>query len=390
MTLPFDPPVEPMLCAPQDDVPEGAGWLYEPKWDGFRCIVFRDGKSVQLQSRKLQPLERYFPELVERLLRDLPPKCVVDGEIIIPSSKGLDFDALLQRILPAASRIEKLSRETPASFVAFDLLALGDTDLREQPLSRRRATLAGAFESTAEVFTTPQTADPEEARRWFTRFEGAGLDGVVAKRAELPYAPGERVMVKVKHLRTADCVIGGFRKAKAVKGDAVGSVLLGLYDAGGVLHHVGHVSGFDAAARRDVATRLKPLEGGESFGKGRTPGAPSRWSQGRDTSWTSVGPELVMEVAFDHLQGNRFRHAARFVRWRPDMAPRDCTYAQLDPPRRFDREEIVAMARASATPGEGPGAGVRKTVPESAPKREKAASTPARRAASKKGRTAPS
>ena len=345
MALPVAPPIEPMLAAPADEIPEGEGWLHEPKWDGFRCIVFRDGASLHMQSRKLQPLERYFPELVAALADALPKQAVVDGEIIVPGPRALDFDALLERIHPAASRIAKLAKETPARFVAFDLLALGRKDLRERPLSERRALLDEALPGTDDVFRTPQTTDLAEAKRWFRKFEGAGLDGVVSKRADLPYVPGERVMVKVKHDRTADCVIGGYRTA--TKGGGIASILLGLYDESGVLHHVGHVSALHAKQRAEMKRRLEPLVGGTSFGAGRTPGAPSRWARGRDTSWVAVRPELVVEVAFNQLQSDRIRHGARFLRWRPDKAPEDCTFEQFAPAKGFQLAEIIALSRAT-------------------------------------------
>jgi ATP-dependent DNA ligase len=343
MTLPFQPPIEPMLAAQGEEIPVGEGWLYEPKWDGFRAIVFRDGDEVKLASRKGQPLERYFPELVEWLKPPLAEACIVDGEIIIAGHEALDFDALLQRIHPAASRIKKLAQETPASFVAFDLLALGAEDLRKRRFDERRRMLAEAVRFDAHVLLTPQTDDPELARGWFDRFEGAGLDGIVAKRTELPYVEGERVMVKVKHERTADCVVGGFR---AGKNGGVGSLLLGLYDGNGVLQHIGHTSSFSAKEKREVLEKLQPLVGGSSFGAGRTPGSPSRWSQGKDLSWTAVSPELVCEVKFDHLQGDRFRHAATFLRWRPDKGPRQCTFEQLRPPHPFRLEDLPHAAAA--------------------------------------------
>ena len=340
MSLPFSPPVEPMLAELTEGIPEGAGFLYEPKWDGFRAVVFRDGEQVHLQSRKLQPLERYFPELVDSLKHSLPERCVVDGEIIIASPKGLDFDALLQRIHPAASRIQKLAKETPSSFVAFDLLAIGDEDLREIPLKERRARLERAVPSSEKVFVTPMTTDPKEAATWFRDYEGAGCDGVIAKREELTYVSGERVMAKIKHLRTVDCVVGGYRTHK---NGGVGSLLLGLYDEHGVLHHVGHTSSFSAKERVKLLEQLKPLEGGKSFGEGRTPGAISRWSgaSGKDLSdWTALTPSLVCEVTFDYLQGPRFRHAATFQRWRVDKAPTDCTYDQIQRPEAFSLDRV--------------------------------------------------
>jgi ATP-dependent DNA ligase len=343
MALPLTPPLEPMLSEAQDDIPVGAGWLYEPKWDGFRALIFCDQGKIQIGSRKGQSLERYFPELVELFPSSLPDPCVVDGEIVIGGERGLDFEALQQRIHPAASRIAKLSQETPASFAAFDLLALGNEDLREKPLRERFRLLGDSLKETSRIFLTPQTEDPDEARQWFTRYEGAGLDGVIAKREELKYLPGERVMVKVKHARTVDCVVGGYRMGKS--GDGVGSLLLGLYDDAGILHHVGHTSSFKAKERRELLAQLAPLEGGESFGKGRTPGGPSRWAQDKDMSWTAVTPSLVCEVAFDHLQGDRFRHATRFLRWRLDKAPKDCTYQQLIPPSPFSLEEIIRKGK---------------------------------------------
>jgi ATP-dependent DNA ligase len=327
-----------MLAQVAEEIPVGDGWRYEPKWDGFRAIVFREEDRLQIASRNQQPLERYFPELVRSLLEALPTRCVLDGEIIVPGPQGLDFDALLQRIHPAASRVALLASQTPASLVAFDLLALDSQDLRSAPLIERRQKLEQVLSGTEKVFLTPQTSDPLMARSWFEQYEGAGLDGVVAKRAELPYVPGERVMVKIKHIRSADCVVGGYRVSKDGKG--VGSLLLGLYDEGGTLNYVGHTSGFPAKERQALRARLAPLEGKESFGSGRTPGGPSRWAQGRDTSWVSLEPKLVCEVGFDHLQGERFRHATRFLRWRPDKPPRDCTYRQLEPVRPFSLQEI--------------------------------------------------
>lgn len=339
--LPLRPDFEPMLAALEEEIPSGEGWLYEPKWDGFRAVIFRDDNVIHIMSRKGQPLQRYFPELIDSLTEALPKRCVVDGEIIIVSDNGLDFDALLQRIHPAASRIAKLSKETPSQFVAFDLLALDDEDLRTAPLSKRRALLEKHLKKQhPAVHLTPQTDDRKVASVWFTRFEGAGLDGVIAKRNDLTYQPGERVMVKVKHLRTADCIVGGYR---AHKTGGVGSLLLGLYDDAGVLQYVGHTSSFSAKERKKLLEELKPLEGVESFVGGRAPGGPSRWSQGKDTSWTSLDPKLVCEVTFDYLQGDRFRHAARFMRWRPDKAPSQCTWGQVRPPKRFRFEDVLGQ-----------------------------------------------
>jgi ATP-dependent DNA ligase len=332
MAFPLEPPIEPMLSERQDDIPEGEGWRYEPKWDGFRVLVFRDGETVYLQSRKNQPLQRYFPELLKPLREALPSRCAMDGEIIIAGQKGLDFDALLQRIHPAASRIAKLAQETPAHVVLFDVLAIQGSDLRPKPFIDRREALLGAVQPSPSVFVTPQTLSTVSARRWFVELEGAGLDGVIAKRAELPYLAGERVMVKVKHERTVDCVAGGYRHHK---NGGVGSLLLGLYDGAGILHYVGHTSSFKAGERVELLEKLKPLEGGIGFGQGRTPGGPSRWTQGRDVSWTALAPTLVCEVTFDYLQGDRFRHAARLLRWRPDKPPEQCTFDQLVGVRQF-------------------------------------------------------
>ncbi len=340
MQLPVMPPVSPMLAKLSREMPEGGGLVYEPKWDGFRCIVFRDEAEVELGSRNERPLTRYFPELVESLLANVPRRCVLDGEIVIAGSSGLDFDALLQRIHPAASRIKLLAASTPSSFVAFDLLALGDDDMRGEPFSARRTALEAALGGAeAPVHLTPATTDAAVARDWFSRFEGAGLDGVVAKPVGLTYREGERVMLKVKHERTADCVVAGFRWHK--DGGGVGSLLLGLYDGGGTLHHVGVASGFSAALRKSLVDDIAPYRTEDlaghpweamapEAGHTRRPGSPSRWNAGKDLSWQALGPELVCEVSYDHLQGDRFRHATSFRRWRPDRTPSTCTYAQLE------------------------------------------------------------
>lgn len=335
------PPVAPMLAKLARVLPEADDLVYEPKWDGFRCIVFRDVDEVELGSRNEKPLTRYFPELIEPLRLALPARAVVDGEIVIAGPRGLDFDALLQRIHPAASRVELLAGTTPASFVAFDLLALDDRDLRSTPFSERRALLEQALaDASPPVHLTPATADPAVARDWFSRFEGAGLDGVVAKRADLPYREDERLMMKVKHERTADCVVAGFRWHKS--GPIVGSLLLGLYDDNGVLHHTGVTASFTMARRRELVDEIEPYRRPSLAGHpweawaaaeptgGRTPGAPSRWNAKKDLSWEPLAPELVCEVAYDNLQGNRFRHATTFRRWRPDRDPRSCTYGQLE------------------------------------------------------------
>ena len=342
MTLPVAPPLEPMLAKAEGTIPREGDWLYEPKWDGFRALIFRDGDSLRIDSRNALPLQRYFPELVEPLQQALPDRCVVDGEIVIATPNGLDFDALQLRLHPAASRVKMLAAQSPSSVVLFDLLALDDDDLRQRPLRERRALLLQSVDATTQIGITPQTQSPDEATQWFERYEGAGLDGVVAKPAGGDYRHGERRWVKVKHLRTADCVVGGFRPLK--KGVGVGSLLLGLYDDG-ILHHVGHTSGFSAGERREILARLEPLIGGDSFGYGRTPGAPSRWNREGEADWTSVQPSLVCEVSFDHLQGRRFRHASRFLRWRPDRDPGSCTFDQLAPPDEFALADIVVTPR---------------------------------------------
>jgi len=342
MKLPVMPPVKPMLAKLARELPPAEGMLYEPKWDGFRGIVFRDGDEVELGSRNEKPLTRYFPELVIALVATVPERCVLDGEIVITGPQGLDFEALLQRIHPAQSRIEMLARTTPASFVAFDLLALNDVDLRPLPFARRRSALEEALAgSRPPVHLTPATSERGVAAQWFDRFEGAGLDGVVAKPLSLPYREDERVMWKVKHARTADCVVAGFRWHKS--GGVVGSLLLGLYDDAGTLHHVGVASSFSVARRSELVDVLAPYRDDALAGHpwagwaeaaagagGRMPGGQSRWNAGRSMEWEPLRSELVAEVAFDHLQGDRFRHATQFLRWRPDREPASCTYAQLE------------------------------------------------------------
>ena len=333
MPLLFAPPLEPMLAKLTDAIPRDGGWLYEPKWDGFRAIVFFDGAELYLQSRDLKPLDRYFPELVEGLGRVLPGPLVLDGEIVIMTRHGLDFDALSQRIHPAESRVRKLAVETPASFVAFDLLAEGGRDLRDVPFRERRERLERALgDVDAPVYVTPMTRDGDEAADWFERFEGAGLDGVVAKRGDAAYQPGVRAMLKIKHVRTVDCVVGGFRWNRGEEGRSVGSLLLGLYDGEAVLHHVGHTSSFKAGEKRALVDKLRPYVSDDDslgFGRGRTPGGPSRWTGDRNMDWVRLRPELVCEVTFDHLQGDRFRHAATFRRWRPDRQPASCAFDQI-------------------------------------------------------------
>ncbi len=333
-----------MLARSADQIPAGPEWRYEPKWDGFRAIVFRDGDDVHVGSRKGQPLQRYFPEILDPLRAALPARAVVDGEIIIAGPRGLDFDALQMRLHPAASRVAKLAGETPATVILFDLLAEGSDDLRGRPLVTRRELLLGAVADNDRVALTPQTTDFDEATEWFTRYEGAGLDGLIAKPEDSTYRSGERGWTKIKHLRTVDCVVGGYRMEATGRG--VGSLLLGLYDDDGVLHHVGHTSSFSAKEKRDLVDLLAPLGGGQSFGHGRTPGAPSRWTGARDADWTPVKPTLVCEVSFDHLQGQRFRHAARFLRWRDDRDPTSCTYDQLTAAEAFSLSDIVHLPDA--------------------------------------------
>ncbi|MHB1584631.1 MAG: ATP-dependent DNA ligase [Acidimicrobiales bacterium] len=336
--MPVEPPVAPMLAKLVRQLPEEEGLRYEPKWDGFRSIVFRDGDRIELGSRNERPLTRYFPELLDALAAELPARCVLDGEIVIAGPNGLDFEALLLRIHPAASRVRALADSTPASFVAFDLLALGDDDLRPRPFAERRARLVEALAGAGDrVHLTPQSDDPAVAREWFSRFEGAGLDGVMAKRPGVPYAEGERVMWKVKHERTADCVVGGYRWHRQ---GGVGSLLLGLFDGAG-LRRVGVCSSFSAARRRQLVDELAahqlddpsghPWHGLDGTGMAASPeAAHSRWNAGKDLSWVALDPVLVCEVAFDHLQGSRFRHATSFRRWRPDRAAASCTFEQFD------------------------------------------------------------
>jgi len=340
--LPVMPPVKPMLAKLSRDLPPAGGVVYEPKWDGFRGIVFRDGDEVEIGSRKEKLLTRYFPELVDPIRAQLPERCVVDGEIVIATPGGLDFEALQLRIHPAESRIRMLAKELPASFVAFDLLALGDDDLRSRPFSERRAALEQALAgATPPIHLTPATADRAVAEDWFNRFEGAGLDGVVAKPVHLPYREDERVMLKVKHQRTVDCVVAGFRWHKT--GPIVGSLLLGLYADDGSLHHVGVAAAFTMARRKELVDELAPyrvdaLDGHPwaewaafmTASGGQVPGMGNRWNAGKDMSWEPLRAELVVEVAFDHMQGQRFRHATQFVRWRPERDPRSCTYGQLE------------------------------------------------------------
>jgi ATP-dependent DNA ligase len=351
--FPIEPPIEPMLAKIAEELPGGDDLLYEPKWDGFRAIVFRGSGDVFIQSRDLRPLDRYFPELHDVFLAGLPDGCVVDGEIVIATRKGLDFDALQLRLHPAASRVARLAKETPASFVAFDLLAVNGRDVREVPQRERRTLLEGALAHVRPpIHLTPMTRDRATAAEWLQRFEGAGLDGVIAKPGEGIYEPGKRAMFKVKHARTADCVVAGFRWHKSGK-DTVGSLLLGLYDDRNRLQHVGVTSAFTMATRKQLAIELAPLrkdalkdhpwrewaEAGAGE-MGRMPGGQSRWSAGKDLSWEPLRVERVCEVKYDHLQGDRFRHAAVFLRWRPDKQPGDCRYDQLEVTTAYELEKV--------------------------------------------------
>ena len=353
------PPIEPMLAKLVDTLPTGEGFLFEPKWDGFRAIVFRTADDVYIQSRDLRPLDRYFPELHEALLERLPPQCVVDGEIVIATPHGLDFDALQLRLHPAASRVAKLARESPAAFVAFDLLAEAGESILEQAQSDRRSRLESLLSQvTPPVYLTPMTRDRALAAEWLDRFEGAGLDGVIAKPEAEPYSPGKRAMLKIKHARTADCVVAGFRWHKSGR-DAIGSLLLGLYDDAGRLHHVGVTSSFTMATRQALVTELASLrknalathpwrEWAEAEGSGqRMPGGQSRWSAGKDLSWEPLRVERVCEVKYDHLQGDRFRHAATFLRWRPDKPPRECRYDQLEVTPAFELEKVFGAGKGA-------------------------------------------
>jgi ATP-dependent DNA ligase len=347
------PPIEPMLAKLADELPSGS-YIYEPKWDGFRAIVFRGDDDVYLQSRDSRPLDRYFPELHDVLLERLPPNCVVDGEIVIATGRGLDFDALQLRLHPAASRVKKLAQETPSAFVAFDVLEVEGSDLMTEPQATRRAALEKLLEKVAvPVYLTPATRDRAMAVDWLTRFEGAGLDGVIAKPESGVYQPGKRAMIKVKHARTAECVVAGFRWHKSGS-DAVGSLLLGLYDDQGVLQHVGVTSSFTMAMRRQLVDELAPLRknaiedhpwrewAGAGSESSRMPGAQSRWSAGKDLSWEPLRIERVCEVKYDHMQGDRFRHAAIFLRWRPDKQAQDCRYDQLEVTTPYELERIFS------------------------------------------------
>jgi ATP-dependent DNA ligase len=360
--LPVNPPVPPMLAKRVGELPQGEGWIFEPKWDGFRVLVFRDGDEMQIQSRDEKSLDRYFPELAAPLKAQLPNRCVLDGELVLARGDALDFEGLQLRIHPAASRVKLLAKEMPTSIVFWDLLALGDQSLMATPFAERRAALETALARiSAPIHLTPATTDRGLAADWFQRFEGAGLDGVMAKPASGVYEPNKRVMFKVKHERECDCVVAGFRWHKNGEGTAVGSLLLGLYDGAGALHHVGVSASFTAAKRRELVEFLAPYRTdalashpwGEwaegvtddvTSGK-RMPGGKSRWSQGKDLSWQPLRPELVVEVAYDHMQGTRFRHTAQFRRWRTDKTPGDCTYAQLEVVVPHELAAIFGAAR---------------------------------------------
>jgi ATP-dependent DNA ligase len=366
MDLPVLPPVKPMLAKAATKVPTGDDLYYEPKWDGFRCVVFRDGEEVELGSRNERPLTRYFPEVVAAVKAHLPEKCVVDGEIVVPRGDRLHFEDLLQRIHPAESRINLLAEQTPASFVAFDLLALGDESLMEVPFSERRARLEAALGTVRPpVYLTSVTRDAATAERWFETFEGAGLDGVVAKAADLPYGPDQRLMTKVKHVRTADCVVAGFRWHKS--GPIVGSLLLGLYNDAGDLQHIGVAASFPMKRRAELVDELAPyradaLDGHpwqdwanaqvQENGENRMPGAVSRWNAKKDLSWVPLRPELVVEIKYDQLEGRRLRHTGQFLRWRPDRDALSCTYDQLEVPVRYDLGEVLAGREAGAGPSD--------------------------------------
>jgi ATP-dependent DNA ligase len=350
-----------MLAKLADTLPEAGNFLFEPKWDGFRSIVFRNASDVFIQSRDLRPFDRYFPELHDALIEQLPKDCVIDGEIVIITPRGLDFDLLQLRLHPAASRVAKLANETPASFVAFDLLAEGGKSLMEAPQSERRQRLEKLLAGVGPpVYLTPATRDHGMAERWLEQFEGAGLDGVIVKPLDQPYLPGKRAMIKVKHARTADCVVAGFRWHKSGK-DTVGSLLLGLYNDNGVLQHVGVTSSFTMAKRKQLVEELEPLRKNamkdhpwrgwaqaDASELNRMPGAQSRWSAGKDLSWEPLRIERVCEVKYDHLQGDRFRHAATFLRWRPDKQPRDCRYDQLEVTPSYELDKVFSSGSSAS------------------------------------------
>ncbi|WP_424185256.1 ATP-dependent DNA ligase [Actinokineospora sp. G85] len=352
MSLPLTPPVQPMLAKPAASIPDDADLVFEPKWDGFRCLVFRDGPEVTLQSRSGKPLNRYFPEAMSALLAALPNRVVLDGELVVDRDGRLDFDALSERIHPAKTRVDLLAETTPSRFIAFDVLALGDDVLLDTPAVGRRRVLEGLLSPSESVHLTPATTDADLARQWFTIFEGAGLDGVMGK-PNGPYTPNKRTMLKFKHTRTADCVVSGIRWYKdTTPGEAVGSLMLGLYDNTGALNHVGVAGSFTAPRRRELAQELAPLIPGGAenhpwhspdHGASRLPGAISRWRT-TDQPWVPLRLERVVEVAYEHTEGgypSRFRHTAQFRRWRPDRTPQSCTYEQLEEPARYDLEAVL-------------------------------------------------
>ncbi|MEO8662021.1 MAG: ATP-dependent DNA ligase [Bryobacteraceae bacterium] len=362
MNLPVNPPVLPMLAKRMDELPTEGKWFFEPKWDGFRALVFRDGDELEIQSRDKKSLNRYFPDIVAALKSQLPPRVVLDGEIVIARGTVLDFEALQLRLHPAASRVKTLAEQTPASIVFFDLLSDGERDLRNEPFETRRTMLEDMFRNAAPpVYLTPATQERATALDWFRRFEGAGLDGVMAKAASGEYQPDKRVMLKVKHERDCDCVVAGFRWYKEAENEAVGSLLLGLYDKAGVLQHVGVCASFTAEKRRELLHFLEEYRtnaldnhpwkewvghltaDGETGG--RVPGGQSRWSRGKDLSWEPLRAELVVEVAYEHMQGSRFRHMAHFRRWRTDKTPQECTYEQLEVVPPHELALIFAAAR---------------------------------------------
>ena len=357
MKIVVPPPVLPMLAKRVDAMPSSGDWFFEPKWDGFRTLIFRAGDEILIQSRDAKSLNRYFPELIEPLKEMLPQHCVCDGEIVVAKGATLDFDALQLRVHPAASRVALLSHQIPASVVFFDLLCEGESDLRAQPFQARRKRLEAVLEKARPpLFLTPSTTEHDVARDWFQRFEGAGLDGVIAKTKSGRYEPNKRVMLKVKHARDCDCVVAGFRWHKSGAQDAVGSLLLGLFDDAGALQHVGVCASFSMAKRHELAHFLAPYRkralakhpwrsweqnaGAESGAEQRMPGGKSRWSQGKDLSWVPLRPELVVEVAYEHMQGDRFRHLAHFRRWRPDKPTQECTYAQLEVVAPAELQEV--------------------------------------------------
>lgn len=362
MDLPVNPTILPMLAKRVGELPSGETWIFEPKWDGFRALVFRDGDEILIQSRDEKPLNRYFPELLEPLRAQLPARCVLDGEIVIARDGGLDFEALQLRLHPAASRVNLLSKQIPASVVFFDILSEGDRDLRGTAFQERRCQLEATLSTVAPpIHLTPATREPSVAEDWFRRFEGAGLDGVIAKPISGTYEPNKRVMLKVKHERDCDCVVAGFRWHKTGKGTLIGSLLLGLFDHSGSLQHVGVCASFTDKKRRELVEFLAPYrkdalanhpwkqwaehESASGGAERRRPGAQSRWSQGKDLSWEPLRAELVVEVAYEHMQGSRFRHLAQFRRWRTDKKPNDCTYEQLEvvPPQELS--EIFGSGR---------------------------------------------